>query len=50
MRGHRLILEIQKLFDKLTVKPKSSESATPAVNTPYHRELKLVPAKAGNYL
>jgi len=30
----------KKLFDKLTVKPKSSESAAPAVNTRFRSELK----------
>ena len=36
---------VSKFFDKLTVKPKSSESAAFVMDTPYHNELK-VPAHA----
>ncbi len=36
---------VSKFFDKLTVKPKSSESAAVVMDTPYHNELK-VPAHA----
>jgi len=42
--------DIRKFFDKLTVKPKSSESAAVVMDTPYHNELKFVPAEAGNYV
>jgi len=34
-------------FDKLTVKPNSSESAAVAIDTPYRNELKIVLSKAG---
>jgi hypothetical protein len=40
---------VRKFFDKLTVKPKSSESAAVVMDTPYHNELKR-PAEAGNYV
>ena len=42
--------DLRKFFDKLTVKPKSSESAASGLEYALPGQLKKVPAHAGHYV